>query len=291
MAGKDTLTSTTKKLITETQLRALLKEGPLPRLVVTPGTLVTPAAVQFIKDWKIEVVPTEDPPVDRPPADQPVNGRMVAGGGAVAAGRGVANPLEVVNAPQARDSSIAYTCRHCGGALSEKPEHFTHLRGRLLVRKDHPRVRLRGKLDTLQAFLIEAEVAAGSQGRPGLIADLEELLQYTRQVLAAEVKEAPFEGIRLMGLNAEELRRHSHHPRDYYGVDHLLPGYQHGPVLSKINVARTLAREAEIVAVEAFVDSEGRVAREDLLRALNRLSSALYIIACRLVGGHYRAGR
>ncbi len=269
MSGKDALANTARKLVTEAQLRALLKEGPLPRLVVSPGTLVTPAAVQFIKDWKIEVVSGEDQPANLPAGD----GRMVS------------------SSPQAGVSNTSYTCRHCGGSLSEKPEHFTHLRGQSLVRKDHPRVRLRGKLDTLQAFLIEAQVVAGTQSQAGLIADLEELLQYARRVLAAEVKESPFEEIRLMGLNAEELRRHSHYPRDYYGVDHLLPGYQHGPVMSKINVARTLAREAEIVAVEAFVDLDGRVAREDLLRALNRLSSALYIIACRLVGGHYQAGR
>ncbi|MCL4515856.1 MAG: cobalamin adenosyltransferase [Firmicutes bacterium] len=273
MAGKDASTSTARKLVTEAELRALLKEGPLPRLVVSPGTLVTPAAVQFIKDWKMEVVSGEE------------HSMNLSAGGGFSGDRQNGAP------------AVSYTCRHCGGTLAEKPEHFTHLRGQSLVRKDHPRVRLRGKLDTLQAFLIEAQVAAGTEGQgqghgqAGLIADLEELLQYTRRVLAAEVKEAPFEEIRLMGLNAEEIRRHSHYPKDYYGVDHLLPGYQHGLVLSKINLARTLAREAEIVAVEAFVDSDGRVAREDLLRALNRLSSALYIIACRLVGGHYQAGR
>ena len=43
-----------------------------------------------------------------------------------------------------------------GAQFQQKPEHFTHLRGNILVPKTHPVIEFRGTMDTLQAELKEA---------------------------------------------------------------------------------------------------------------------------------------
>ncbi|MBR0258114.1 MAG: hypothetical protein IJQ58_10290, partial [Synergistaceae bacterium] len=57
-------------------------------------------------------------------------------------------------------------------------------------------------------------------------------------------------------------------------IGHILPHYDMGKESAGLNLLRTLTREAELCAVRAF-------GHEDTLRichALNRLSSALYIL-------------
>ena len=47
-----------------------------------------------------------------------------------------------------------------GAVLPEKPEHYTHLRGNILVPKTHPVITFRGTMDCLQAELLLAQQAA-----------------------------------------------------------------------------------------------------------------------------------
>ena len=49
-------------------------------------------------------------------------------------------------------------------------------------------------------------------------------------------------------------------------------------LLLQINLARAMARKTELQAVHAFSDREGNPTRLDILQALNRLSSYLYIL-------------
>ena len=58
------------------------------------------------------------------------------------------------------------------------------------------------------------------------------------------------------------------------------------PVI-KLNEMRALSRELEIKGVEAFVKENGTIERRDILLALNRLSSAIYIMMLRGVTGEY----
>ena len=62
-----------------------------------------------------------------------------------------------------------------GGYLDEKPEHMTHLNAEVLVPKTHPRIAFRGAVDTLEAELILAQLAA-----PEMAAKLEEVLTLAR---------------------------------------------------------------------------------------------------------------
>ena len=75
-----------------------------------------------------------------------------------------------------------------GGWCEEKPEHMTHLDGQLLVRKDHPRIRFRGAMDTLQAQLLLA--GAGTK----------ELLELARKLIRCDVLGEPVGDFSLYGL-------------------------------------------------------------------------------------------
>ncbi len=160
-----------------------------------------------------------------------------------------------------------------GAILTEKPEHMTHLNGEILVPKTHPRILFRGKMDTLEAELILSQQAA-----PHLQKDVGEVLALARQILRCDVLEEPLKWETLCGLTPEEQRKRSHFPQDYYGQPHFMPEAADGAVIARLNRARCAAREAELAAVEAFSDREGNPTRPDLLRALNRMSSMLYIL-------------
>jgi len=160
-----------------------------------------------------------------------------------------------------------------GGYLREKPEHMTHLHGDVLVRKDHPRIVFRGKMDTLEAELILCQLA-----EERLVTPVGEVLALARQIIRCDVLEEPLKWDTLCGLTEQEQRKRSHFPQDYYGQPHFMPSAADGAVIARLNRARCAAREAELAAVTAFRDREGNPTRVDILRAMNRMSSMLYLL-------------
>jgi len=178
--------------------------------------------------------------------------------------------IEILSAEQARPERYRLLS---GGYLEEKPEHMTHLNGEILVSKTHPRIVFRGKLDTLEAELILCQLAGEH-----LITPVGEILALTRKLIRCDVLEESVPSEKLCGLTEEEQRRRSHFPQEYYGQPHFMPSVSDGEVITRLNRARCAAREAELAAVAAFCDREGNPARVDILRALNRMSSMLYIL-------------
>lgn len=168
-----------------------------------------------------------------------------------------------------------------GGFLEEKPEHMTHLNAQVLVPKNHSRILFRGKMDTLEAELILCQQADKALEKP-----VGEILALARQIIRCDVLEEKLQWDTLCGLTEQEQRRHSHFPQEYYGQPHFMPQAQDGPVIARLNRARCAAREAELAAVTAFSDREGNPTRVDLLRALNRMSSMLYILMVRKKAEH-----
>ena len=139
--------------------------------------------------------------------------------------------------------------------------------------KTHPRIAFRGAMDTLEAELLLCQRAA-----PRLQGKLQEILDLARNLIRWEVMEEPAEHTPLCGLTQQELRQHSHYPQAHYGQGHFMPAVTDGPVILQLNKARTMARQAELAAARAFTDENGNLTREDLLQALNRMSSMLYIL-------------
>ena len=183
--------------------------------------------------------------------------------------------IDILPAEAARPT--AYVLEN-GAVFSEKPEHFTHLRGNTLVPKSHPVIAFRGAVDSLQSELLLAQQAAPAALR-GAIGDI---LTLARNVLRWEVMEEPAKMDTLCGLTAEQQRSHSHNPQKYYGQPHFMPEYTESPALLQLNRCRCAARAAELAAARAFTDENGTCRRSDLLQVLNRMSSMLYILMIRL---------
>ena len=185
--------------------------------------------------------------------------------------------IEILPAEQAKPERYR---RIDGGYLEEKPEHMTHLNGEVLVPKTHPRIRFRGRMDTLEGELILASLACQDFRK-----ELGEILELARKILRCDVLETPLAEEPLCGLDQQEQRKRSHFPQEYYGQPHFMPEPEDGPAIAWLNRARCAVREAELMAAEAFSDREGRMTREDILRALNRMSSMLYILMIRKKAG------
>ncbi len=241
------------RVLSDTELRARWHAGET-ECRVAPGTVVTPAARDFLREHGMALREDEAP-----------HERMTV------------TPLPV------RGGRVYFQDAATGRELSVKGEGMTHLRGNLLVPKTDPRIALRGKLDSLSARFLRVQLAAAEAGRERLCSDLGELLDYARTILGCEVKDEPLPEPRLLGLDSAGIRRASHHVRETFGIDHPVPDHRMGLVCILLNELRTEVRETELAAARAFMDADGTGERMDVIEGLNRLSSCVYILFCREV--------
>ena len=160
-----------------------------------------------------------------------------------------------------------------GSFVEGKPEHMTHLNGDVLVRKTHPRIRFRGAMDTLEAELL----LCGRETAP--------VLELARKLMRCDVLEEPVGEITLYGLTEDRQRQLSHFPQEYFGIAHFMPDFSDGGQLLQLNRCRCAARAAELAAAEAFADRDGLPTRPDIQKALNRMSSMLYLLMLQAKAG------
>jgi ethanolamine utilization cobalamin adenosyltransferase len=240
--------------LTEGEIRLKVMDEEVRSLTVENGTLVTPAAREYLRMKDISLVY----------ADASEDFRNQSGSGAVS------QPGEE------RQPAVFYGPG--GEVFGAKPEAMTHLLGNNLVYKDHPRIVWRGKLDSLTAMILEAQALGWEKDNREYVNDLQEILEFLRRLLPCEYKDIPVEEFRLLGLTAEELKVRSHDPQKYYGHKHVLFEYRMGPLCVRLNSLRTAVRETELAAAAAFKDPEGKPIREDIIMALNRISSLFYIM-------------
>ena len=154
-----------------------------------------------------------------------------------------------------------------GGYMEEKPEHMTHLNAEVLVEKTHPRIKFRGAVDWLEAELL---LSAGQL--PGVAEELKQVLELARTLISCDVLEKEVPESKLGGLDAAALRERSHFPQEFYGQPHFMPQPTDKREILVLNRLRSLVRQTELTAVAAFPD------RPDIIKALNRMSSFLYIL-------------
>lgn len=165
-----------------------------------------------------------------------------------------------------------------GGYVEEKPEQLTHLQGDLLVSKTHPRIRFRGELDALEAEMMLCQLNLPE----ALGKELREVLEYVRLMMRCEVLNEPLPEQKIWGMTEAELRLRSHRPQEFYGQTHFMPEATDGEAILWLNRARTQARRGELAAVDAFTDRDGNLIRQDIPRAMNRVSSMLYLLMIKL---------
>lgn len=256
------------KLITEQDLRAEIGGKDLRTYRVDRGTIVTPSARQYLSDRKIELLVGEEAPA-KPPKETTPAAPLPSGGA------------------EGTEPKRARFIGPDGGTFSEKPEHLTHLSGNRLVTKGHPRIAFRGRMDSLQSKIMELQVRAVELGNGVLAEELDELLDFARSLLAAEVTGRPVDDVPLLGLELDEIRAISHNPKKTFGLGHIRPHYSMGALCVGLNALRSEVREVELAAFRAFSGNDGALDRLDVLRALNRLSSAFYILMYRYLPEGY----
>lgn len=257
------------KVLTEADLRAARVSRADGEYRVAKDTFVTPAAREYLRDRGVRLV-------------------MEEAGGSEAGISGAAQDDTVRNhyaamtrTPVRKNGERTFVHAETGEGYSEKPEEMTHLRGNLLVPKTHPRIALRGELDGMQARVLLLQVRFAEHRL--LCRDLESVLSFLRAILGAEVKEEKLPETLLFGLGHGELRRMSHQVRETFGIDHPIPDHTMGEAALELNLLRTQARLAELAAARAFPDGDCL----GVIEHLNRLSSGIYILFCRMVSGYY----
>jgi ethanolamine utilization cobalamin adenosyltransferase len=170
-----------------------------------------------------------------------------------------------------------------------KKEHKTSLSGGEMVDKTHPTVEFRGRIDSLCALVVELQILGERQGLSSLVEELGEVLDKLYDILSCEVSGKACDELFLWGMGGDEIRERSHHPERYFGIGHIRPHYTMGVVASGLNALRTQTRETELSACRAFSDpsSTDDANRADIIKALNRLSSAVYILTYKYLPDGY----
>jgi ethanolamine utilization cobalamin adenosyltransferase len=260
-------------ILSEQELRERL--GTVRRgavVEVGPGVRLTPAADDLVRAWELELREVASGPAPqvgdhRPTWDAPGRFPVVFEGDVPA-------------------------CVTCGGQVRDKPSHLTQLDARFFAPKTDARIRLRGRLDSLQALALLTAARATADGWSELAGHLGSVAAYCRELLAAEYHLRPPGALVIAGLDEEALHHASHHPEEVGGLDHLVPDGSHPEVLHWLNWLRCQVREAEVVALDAFPPehhpgSDGG----PIAQAVNRLSSAVYYLELRAAAAHGTGGR
>lgn len=274
-------------VLTENELRKLFKgrrqvKGDSIFYEAPAGTVVTPSARSFLAENHIQLRYSEQPGTNEQQLVGSENNQQPE-----AAPTSPTNSEEKLQAAGGRLQQEMRYETIFGGLLAEKPEHMTHLYGNMLVCKDHPRIILRGKVDSLESQIMEAQLCCARANLDKLVEDLASILLFVRQLMRNEVLNQPLGEFLLLGMTPAELREQSHYPQKHFGMGHFQPGYEMGEALIAINTLRTRTRETELAAYQAFKNPYGKVEREDIIKALNRLSSLFWIIMFRIRAGYY----
>jgi ethanolamine utilization cobalamin adenosyltransferase len=170
-------------------------------------------------------------------------------------------------------------CLLCRQEVSRKPDALTHLDATTLVAKNDARIAFRGRVDSAiaQAVLLQTDWQARSVPAVAqqMLADIRSALG---NVLRCETLGEPMPPIAMGEFDEAQIHAISHNPLKHLGHDHIVPAVEHGATVARLNVLRTAVREAEVAGAQAFIDERFAVSRGDVLQALNRLSSAVYVL-------------
>jgi ethanolamine utilization cobalamin adenosyltransferase len=267
-------------VITEAELRELWRNGA-GRLPAFPaGTRFSPSAQDFIAEHKLQIQLEPDRP---PPAAWPASIRQPPDSHLQLPTSSLQPPAWDRPAlfPVALASPLP-VCIECGQPVPHKPGHMTQLDAHHFGPKTHPRLKLRGRVDTLHAVTMLAAAEARRYQLPRLAEALDSLAAYCREIQSAEYNGRSMQPLVVLGRGEETLHQISHWPDRHLGMAHLRPGPADHAILHWLNVLRSLTRECELVAGEVYGPQphthDEAAASGSLPHALNRLSSAVYVL-------------
>lgn len=254
-------------VLTEDKLKSLYKKEEFKQFVVEKGMIMTPSARQFLTDKGIEIVKEG------------------------AAPKKIETEVQEKVVERERIIEKPITPKYVGLAgesYFEKSEHMTQISGNILVNKTHERIIFRGKLDTLQAKWLVLQKEFESYGNEKLNKDMESTTAFIKKMVLAEVLDIEFEEVKVLGENLDKIKEISHNPKKFFGMGHLFDiSAKNSILVLKLNEMRSYSREAEISGVAAFSNERGIVEKKEMLKALNRLSSVIYVMMLKGEKGEY----
>lgn len=256
------------RVVTEEILRTLSKDSQVEEIYVKEDALITPSAKEYINQHGIEIIYGDEERITE--GKKPSEKKL--------------SPKDYPKKDLKK--AVRHISYYSGKEYESKPEYMTHLYGNQLVYKNDPRIRFRGKLDSFQSSLVLLQKKAHMAGEEKLLEDLGRLLELSREILRCEVLDEPLEDLDLFGYSDQELREASHNPKRYFGVEHITPDYEMDILILLLNKLRSDVRELEIYAIDAFEKRDG-YERQDILQALNRFSSIIYVVLYRHLTDKY----
>lgn len=253
--------------ITEDQLREQYSLGHGTEIHLPRGCRLTPSARGLLEDRRIIIKYVDE------------EGRtFVSSTGDTLEAK--EEELKQVNPLTSSDEWSSGSCLMCHQTLKEKPEVLTHIDFQSLVLKTDPRLKFRGKLDTLigQAVLLQIEVKIEGAFGAQMSKWLEDIRSILGNLLKAEATNSEMANVSLGDMDEKMIHALSHNPLKYLGHDHLMPDASQGRNVALLNVLRGQVREAELLAADIYITRDFKVMRPDIMAAINRLSSALYVL-------------
>lgn len=181
-------------------------------------------------------------------------------------------------------------CLLCQQTVGKKPEALTHLNASTLVAKNDPRIVFRGRVDSAiaQTVLLQTlwQAEAHDAAAQRMLADIRAALG---NVLRSETLGEPMPAVAMGEFDEAQIHTVSHNPLKHLGHDHIVPALEHGLNVARLNQLRTAVREAELAGAQTFIERDFSVSRSDVLQALNRLSSAIYVLML-ITWSHKKSG-
>lgn len=284
-------------VITEAYLRAHLNEIEDKTYVEQKGDILTPSARQYLSDHGFSLKSEKTSKYKGSESQRNSSSKKVKQDQKLKGDQRLkndpegANEIEIDQEKGSKDElkapAYAYVCYETGAQFIQKPEHMTQIHGNQLVVKNHERIVLRGQIDLflsksilqLQGFKKEEKIQVSK--------DFKEIIHWIKAIQMAEIMETPLQNLTFMGLDEATQKAMSHDPQKYFGTPHLF-GIDENTheVAVALNVLRAESRTLEIAAVNAFYKPR-EIQRPDLLLALNRLSSCIYLMMLKAVSGQY----
>lgn len=248
-------------IVTEAELRDQLRRPSAGAQVSIPaGARLSPSAADFVKEWSLAVVEGTPAEPDERAAVDPAS-----------------LDWEKASVFPVDFSGELPRCTTCGTSVTEKASALTQLNAHHYAPKNHPRIRLRGRVDSLHSMIMLIQRIARQRDEAGLARDLGTIAAYCRELTSAEYNERPVAELALREWDAERIHQVTHDPRGTLGIEHLTLDDEDDELLHWLNLARSTAREIEITAMDAF-GSPHHPFGASICHALNRLSSSLYFL-------------
>ena len=258
---------TPPRYITEHWLAENARLRPGGELRLPADCRLTPAARDLVQSQGIRVRYSDEA------------GRIFVEAAAGETQQGEAAELRQVHPLTGESGHVAAHCPLCLQHVARKGEALTHLDAHTYVAKNDPRIAFRGRVDSAIAHAVRLQAEWQAEG---LAPAMQEMLADVRAALGGVLRaetlgEAP-QAVGMGAFSEDQLHAVSHQPFKHLGHDHIVPAVEHGLQVARLNVLRTAIREAELAGAVAFIEREYRIVRGDLLHALNRLSSAVYVL-------------